>query len=74
VENDYLYNCRGCKKPDKDNIRVKPITYHKWARCDAYGIYTGMYCDKCYSGSKYPYKKNRYHDPSYAGERLYPED
>ena len=69
MDNDYLYHCRGCKKPDKQNVRVSPIKYHMWARTDAYGIYTGLYCDKCYKDN-YSYKKHRYHDESYCGERL----
>lgn len=44
---------------------------HYWARADYYGIYTGIYCDGCYnSPDKYPYKKNNYYDPAYAGERM----
>jgi len=81
---DYLYHCAGCKKPDTDfpdkevlceytgEMVVnycRPIAYHKWAQTDAYGIYTGLYCDKCYK-TNYPYKKGRYHDPSYCGERM----
>ena len=42
---------------------------HDWARADAYGIYTGLYCDKCYKDN-YPYRKDEYYDPAYAGERL----
>jgi len=48
---------------------MSPITYHMWARNDAYGIYTGLFCDKCYNNN-YPYKKDRYFDESYCGERL----
>ena len=48
---------------------VRPISYHDWARCDAYGIYTGLYCDDCYKNN-YPYKRNRYFDEAYCGERL----
>ena len=71
MDNDYLYHCSGCKKPDKENHRVSPIMYHMWARADAYGIYTGLYCDKCYDDpQKYTYKKDRYFDPAYAGEQL----
>ena len=73
MNNDYLYHCRGCEKPDKDNQRVSPISYHMWARADAYGIYTGLYCDKCYK-SNYPYRKDRYFDPAYAGERMNPDE
>ena len=69
-DNNYLYNCRGCQKPDKENVRVSPITYHMWARADAYGIYTGLYCDTCYNGNNYPYKKARYYDEGYCGESL----
>mgnify|MGYP003646140649 FL=1 len=80
----YLYHCAGCKKEDKDfpdkEMKCKntgiyylpmchPLEYHMWARNDAYGIYTGLYCDKCYK-SNYPYKKHRYYDKSYCGEEL----
>ena len=42
-----------------------------WARTDAYGIYTGLYCSKCYDDpEKYTYRKDEYFDPAYAGERL----
>ena len=107
MDNDYLYHCRGCKKPDEEypnelqdcdecngsgiddteeysdgdfyycwkcggdgNLILKTkVEYHMWARTDAYGIYTGLYCDKCYKDN-YSYKKHRYHDESYCGERL----
>ena len=75
LDNDYLYHCNGCKKPDKDNQRVSPISYHMWARADAYGIYTGLYCDKCYKDrEKYTYRKDNYYDPAYAGERMNPDE
>lgn len=45
------------------------IECHRWSRVDAYGIYTGLYCDKCYK-SNYPYKKHRYYDKAYCGEEL----
>ena len=48
---------------------VRPISYHDWARCDSYGIYTGLYCDNCYKNN-YPYKRGRYLDEAYCGERL----
>ena len=48
---------------------IPKVSEHHWARVDAYGIYTGIYCDKCYK-SNYPYKKGRYHDPSYCGEEM----
>ena len=83
---EYLFNCTGCQKPDKDfPIRFddyevgEPIynaprvSEHKWARNDAYGIYTGLYCDKCYKHN-YPYKRGRYHDESYCGERIEPNE
>ena len=51
--------------------RLHSIKEHMWARNDAYGIYTGLFCDKCYEDpSKYTYKKYRYHDEGYCGERL----
>ena len=74
-DNDYLYHCGGCKKPDEENQRVRPISYHMWARADAYGIYTGLYCDKCYDDpQKYTYRKDNYYDPAYAGERMNPDE
>ena len=51
------------------------IGCHQWARTDAYGMYTGLYCHKCYKDTtKYTYRKDRYFDEGYAGERLEPED
>ena len=73
MDNQYLYHCRGCEEPDKDNQRVSPITYHMWARADVYGIYTGLYCDDCYKDN-YPYRKDEYYDPAYAGERMEPDE
>ena len=85
---EYLYHCAGCEKSDKDypdeekrcehtgELYVeycRPISHHKWARNDAYGIYTGLYCDNCYKNN-YPYKRGRYHDESYCGESLYGEE
>ena len=56
-------------------MMVRPIDYHNWARRDAYGIFTGIYCDDCYMDEdKYTYRKDAYFDPSYAGERLYPDE
>lgn len=47
------------------------ITDHEWARYDNYGIYTGVYCEKCYrDDSKYGYRRDDYFDPGYAGESL----
>ena len=74
---EYLYNCRGCKKPDKeDSSKIPaPVKYHRWARADAYGIYTGLYCDKCYDDvNVYTYRKDEYFDEGYAGEQLYPDE
>ena len=106
---EYLYNCRGCKKPDKEYpdeevecdecagegltayvnedgrcpacdghgsyIPRTSVQYHRWARADAYGIYTGLYCDECYDDSNiYTYRKDEYYDEGYAGEQLYPDE
>ena len=87
---EYLYNCEGCSKQDKDYPNQEtlcehtgewyvpaciPLEYHKWARTDAYNIYTGLFCDKCYNDPhKYTYRKDRYHDEAYCGERLEPDD
>jgi len=61
---DYIRKkCRGCN------------TIHAEMRYDYYGIETGIWCDKCYDDPKvYHYRKDKYFDPLYAGERLYPED
>ena len=61
-------NCRGC---EKESDFVRPIQHHMWARNDAYGIYTGLYCEKCYDNPEiYTYRKDEYFDEAYAGERL----
>ena len=86
MSKEYLYHCKGCQKADEeyplkfDDYEVdEPIynapkvEYHMWARNDAYGIYTGLYCDDCYKNN-YPYRKDRYHDEAYCGERLEAED
>ena len=47
------------------------INYHEWARNDAYGLYTGLYCEECYKDpTKYTYRTDRYFDEGYAGERM----
>ena len=78
--------CKGC-----DLVSDTPMTVfhaenhllrwelgqHEWQRNDYYGMYTGLYCDKCYNSNDsalYPYKKDGYFDESYAGEQLYNED
>ena len=69
--------CQGCEKKADEGFNSGELVYHYWARNDAYGIFTGIYCDDCYNSgdsSKYPYRKDDYHDPMYAGERLEPED
>tara|TARA_R100000152_G_C6589783_1_gene50656 strand:+ start:185 stop:520 length:336 start_codon:yes stop_codon:yes gene_type:complete len=64
--------CNMCDGEGKFEYTPK-TTHHMWARADAYGIYTGLYCDDCYENN-YPYKKNRYHDEAYCGERLEPNE
>ena len=77
---EYLYNCRGCEKPDEEypdegKTMFTQIEHHRWARADAYGIYTGLYCDKCYDDvNVYTYRKDEYFDEGYAGEQLYPDE
>lgn len=59
-----------------DNITCKCMhceTVYASERHDAYGITTGCYCDDCYE-HHYPYHKDKYFDPGYAGERLDEED
>ena len=74
LDKEYFFHCRGCKKPDKEypipdydieeelqdkQIIVPRVTYHMWARADAYRIYTGLYCDKWYKDrEKYTYRKD----------------
>ena len=83
MSKEYMFECRGCHKPDKTywyNDEGKPeadselygyptAQHHHWRRQDAYGIYTGLYCDKCFKNN-YPYRTYRYFDESYAGEKL----
>ena len=38
-------------------------------RHDHYGITTGYWCDECYE-TDYPYRKDAYFDPDFAGERM----
>ena len=59
-EYEHSVKCRGCET----------IGNGVDERCDAYGYGTGDWCDVCYNSNKYPYRKDRYFDPSYAGERL----
>ena len=88
MDKEYFFHCSGCEKPDKeypmnfDDYEYGEPVYntpktseHMWARADAYGIYTGLYCDKCYDDPhKYTYRKDRYYDPAYAGERMEPDE
>ena len=58
-----MITCNG-KDCEKTSKRIRPLTYHPWSRTDAYGLYTGLYCDKCYDDpTQYRYRKDRYpHD------------
>jgi hypothetical protein len=51
-------SCRGCETKDVED------------RNDHYGNSTGAWCDSCYNSGKYPYRKDDYFDPLYAGERM----
>ena len=57
--------CRGCDQSHETNP-------DKWVdqRYDAYGYSTGYWCETCYEGDKYPYRRDRYHDYMDAGEYL----
>lgn len=71
---EHVIICRGCGKQEDVSDWASPHMAHKhhqWVRSDAYGIYTGVYCDECYEHN-YPYKKDRYDYEAY-GERLDPE-
>jgi hypothetical protein len=59
-----ITNCQGC------GTETIAFVHHAWNREDAYGIPTGLWCDKCYNGDAYPFRKDDYFDPAYAGERL----
>jgi len=61
--------CNGCSNHENVNSWSE-IKYHNWHRSDAYGLSTGIWCDECYESSKYPYRKDRYYDLSYCGERM----
>ena len=65
----YCWKCDGYG----EYLDRTKVEYHMWARNDAYGIYTGLYCDDCYKNN-YPYRKDRYHDEAYCGERLEPNE
>jgi len=69
----FKVRCRGdgC---EKESEPIQPIQHHQWARFDAYGIYTGLYCGKCYRDN-YPYRKDRYPTMEYDGygEQLEPD-
>lgn len=56
-----------CKGHDCDHNSENDQTVEE--RFDAYGLSTGYYCDSCYENN-YPYRKDNYFDPSYAGERM----
>lgn len=71
TEEDTQEDCFVCDGRGNYVRKLHSITEHRWARNDAYGIYTGLFCDKCYEDpSKYTYRKDRYHDEAYCGERL----
>jgi Tfp pilus assembly protein PilX len=75
-ENTITVQCNGkdCEKTHENPTNI-PATHQLWARLDAYGMYTGMFCDECYGDDeKYGYKRDRYFDEAYAGERLEPLD
>lgn len=62
-ENAICCKGRDCQKTsDEENVYVE-------LRYDAYGIQTGYYCEDCYENN-YPYRRDRYFDEEYAGERL----
>lgn len=57
--NEMRPHCRGCET--KQDVEEQH---------DAYGYSTGYWCDSCYESDRYPYRRDRYFDSSYAGERL----
>ena len=65
-EGGWCGDCQGSGEREY----IPQTSQHHWARVDAYGIYTGIYCDKCYNDGTYPYQKDLYFDESYCGESL----
>lgn len=57
--------CRGCHKTDEQLPNDYVSEQH-----DAYGISTGYWCDGCYNSDSYPYRKDKYYDYFFAGERM----
>jgi len=66
---DRIIECAGGCGKTVDLPEGMSIEHTPFARFDSYGIYTGQYCDCCYERN-YPYRKDDYFDPSYAGESL----
>lgn len=66
------YNCAECEKEDVGarGLFLESITYHGWARLDAYGNFTELCCDDCYDNGNYSFRKDDYFDEAYCGERL----
>lgn len=62
IDNSIPCKGHGCSKTTESDQSVE-------MRHDAYGIPTGYYCDACYENN-YPYRKDNYFDPGYAGERM----
>ena len=50
-----IHTCKGCEEDFAEE------------RNDAYGIFTGYWCDSCYESDKYPYRKDRYPTIEYDG-------
>ena len=70
-DGDDLVGCEKCYCTGKMDNYCGPLKYHAWARTDTYGIYTGVYCQKCYNNPEiYGYRKDKYYDPAYCGEAL----
>jgi len=67
--------CGACDGYGAYTDRVSHIEEHEWAKNDAYGLYTGLYCEECYNNPAiYTYRKDRYHDEAYCGERIEPNE
>lgn len=63
--------CGVCEKKAKERyVRADGKLWHDWQRQDYYGLPTGTFCDKCYKSDDYPYRRDDYYDPAYAGERM----
>lgn len=61
--------CQGCEQRERV-ATYSEVKHHEWMRSDAYGLCTGHWCHTCFESDVYPYRRDRYFDPEYCGERM----